>query len=345
MAGQIYGFNQVFDSNGDPLPGAKLITRVPGTTTPKATYNAPDLLSPLTNPVIADSAGRFPQMWASTGDNFDLVLTDEDDVTIESYGDVTALGTEDQEIEIDFGSNGRFAVTGADGVPNIEFGDIAGDNVGGSGRIGGWDQTQGDDLEIDFETTTFTGEVVISGTINGPGSIGLSVPMVIGRGSVSAVSTLDIQIPTTYQSYVLEIRNSIGSVTTAQNLNYYMSFDGGSTFKNTAADYQYSTNIATSGGVSGVQATSSDRGWVNIGVGGASGLGGTDTVMQIWTGVSQETRSLSRFVGYTAGSAGNSATGMVSTTTNNKGFGRLTTIRIFPSTGTVSFSWVLTGIP
>lgn len=344
MAGQIYGFNQVFDSNGDPLPGAKLITRVPGTTTPKATYNAPDLLNPLTNPVIADSAGRFPQMWANTGENFDLVLTDENDVTIEAFESVTALGTEDQEINIDFGSNGRFAVRGADGVPNIEFGDVTGDNVGGSGRIGGWDGTQGDNLEVDFATTTFTGALNVAGPISTPSPSGLAVPMVVGRGTVSAVSTIDIPIPATYSSYMLEIRNMVGSVTTAQQLNGTLSFDGGGTYKSAADDYQVAL-FYNGGSTTSQAATNSASVGVTRGSGGASGLGGTDVRVQIWTGSTRETRMLSDMCGFTAGNNLLSVMGQVASTTNNKGYGRATNLRIVPSTGTVSFSWVLTGIP
>lgn len=58
------------DGNGNPIAGAQLLFYRAGTTTPQAVYDAPDLLTPLTQPVVADSAGEFVDIW------FDATLDD-----------------------------------------------------------------------------------------------------------------------------------------------------------------------------------------------------------------------------------------------------------------------------
>jgi hypothetical protein len=59
MARLILPYEQVFDLNGDPLPGAKLYFYESLTVTPKDTYSDEALTTPNTNPVIADSQGQF----------------------------------------------------------------------------------------------------------------------------------------------------------------------------------------------------------------------------------------------------------------------------------------------
>lgn len=52
-------FQTVLDQNGDPISGACVWTYVAGSSTPVATYADSSLGSSNTNPIIADSAGRF----------------------------------------------------------------------------------------------------------------------------------------------------------------------------------------------------------------------------------------------------------------------------------------------
>lgn len=59
---------QVFDANGAPLPGALLYTYDAGTSTPKASYSDGGLTILNANPIVADSAGRFGNVFATTGD-------------------------------------------------------------------------------------------------------------------------------------------------------------------------------------------------------------------------------------------------------------------------------------
>jgi hypothetical protein len=63
------------------LAGAKLYTYATGTSTPKAVYADAALTVALSNPVIADSAGRFPAMFLGAGD-YKTELRDAAEVVI-----------------------------------------------------------------------------------------------------------------------------------------------------------------------------------------------------------------------------------------------------------------------
>mgnify|MGYP001435631662 CR=1 FL=1 len=78
---------QAFDSNGDPLAGAKLYFYDTGTTTPRAVYSDDGLSVAISQPVVADSAGRFAQIFVQTGTyrvklftSADVLVYDEDDI-------------------------------------------------------------------------------------------------------------------------------------------------------------------------------------------------------------------------------------------------------------------------
>ena len=70
-----------FDANGDPLSGGKLWFYQTGTTTPLNTFSEETLTTANTNPVEADSAGRFGDIYLGTG-TYKVVLTDDADVAI-----------------------------------------------------------------------------------------------------------------------------------------------------------------------------------------------------------------------------------------------------------------------
>lgn len=82
------------DSNGDPLPGAKLFSFEAGTSTPKALFTDFDGLTPLSNPAIADSAGRL-EFWLATDVRYKLRLDTALDVTVwevDNVGEGLAVG-------------------------------------------------------------------------------------------------------------------------------------------------------------------------------------------------------------------------------------------------------------
>ncbi len=69
------------DSNGDPISGAKLNSYESGTTARLDTYSDTALSSANANPLVADSAGRFGDIFLQASD-YKVVLTDADDVVI-----------------------------------------------------------------------------------------------------------------------------------------------------------------------------------------------------------------------------------------------------------------------
>lgn len=336
MAGQLYGFIQVFDANGEPLPGALLYTYEPNTTTPKATYTSGTLTTPLPNPVVADSAGRFPQMFADEGDIYDLELHTAADVFVEGYEDYTALGTTTGGIDIDFGLDGRFRVDGSGGQPNIEFGDPVGDAVGGDGRIGGWGGTQGDDLEIDFANVEFTGSVTAGGVLN-------PFPRLLTSGTATAAATTDIVLNQSFENWELRLTNLTSS--TAAIVQLRVSFDGGATYKSTAGDYAYQGIGQSNAAAVNTAVATADHMRLSQGAVASTATGGAMFTVRINSRAAQETFAISNFASVIAGTVAESNSGQMSSSTNNKNFGKATNIRILGATGTLTFQYALTGIP
>lgn len=73
---------QFLDDNGVPLDGGLLYFYDTGTTTPKATYSDSALTIANANPVVLDSAGRVPNIFASVDDEYRVVLKTSANVTV-----------------------------------------------------------------------------------------------------------------------------------------------------------------------------------------------------------------------------------------------------------------------
>lgn len=73
--------HQALTSVGVAIPGAKLNFYETGTSTPLDTYSDDGLTTANANPVVADSAGRFGDMFLKAQD-YKVVYTTADDVTI-----------------------------------------------------------------------------------------------------------------------------------------------------------------------------------------------------------------------------------------------------------------------
>jgi len=80
----------IVNANGAPISGAKAYFYVTGTTTPTNVYADNGLTTPLTNPVIADSAGRFVPIFLDPAVTYRLVVKDASDAAI-ANGDVDPL--------------------------------------------------------------------------------------------------------------------------------------------------------------------------------------------------------------------------------------------------------------
>lgn len=79
---------QAIDQNGDAIPGSKLNFFASGTTTPKTVYSDAQLNVALTQPVVADAAGRFPSIFLD-GTNHRVQFLDDNDVQIDVYDPVS----------------------------------------------------------------------------------------------------------------------------------------------------------------------------------------------------------------------------------------------------------------
>lgn len=66
------------DSNNATLSGAKLYFYATGTTTPQVVYEGSNLVTPLANPVVADSGGKFPAMYLDPAKTYRAILKSSD---------------------------------------------------------------------------------------------------------------------------------------------------------------------------------------------------------------------------------------------------------------------------
>jgi hypothetical protein len=83
---------QFFNNEGLPLNGGKLFTYQAGSTTPFATYTDVNGLIANTNPIILGTDGRPPStIWLTDGFFYKFVLTDANDVTIQTYDNLYGI--------------------------------------------------------------------------------------------------------------------------------------------------------------------------------------------------------------------------------------------------------------
>ena len=114
---------QLLDNNGDPLSGGKLNFYSTGTSTPKDTFSDDALTTANANPVVADSAGRFADIFLESG-TYKVVLTDSLDVVIWTADPVTgSLGSSGAVDTITTG----YTVTLADATKVLAVDATAGD--------------------------------------------------------------------------------------------------------------------------------------------------------------------------------------------------------------------------
>lgn len=76
---------RALDSNGDPVAGALAYFYLTGTTTPVIVYSDATNETPLPNPMTADAAGLFPQVFPSPGQQIKVVVTDPDDAVLPGF--------------------------------------------------------------------------------------------------------------------------------------------------------------------------------------------------------------------------------------------------------------------
>ena len=221
------------DANDEPLNGATLTVYNANTTTLTSVFSNTGLTTPLVNPVVADSAGRFPQIFVAEGTAVDLLLKTSAGVLVTSYDDVIVLGADDGDLTRTLADSTRFKVRGSGGVVYIETGDASPDNTGGTAVLGGWAGTQGDSLDINYAAVDIGGIVTEAGK-------SLQGVVQTAATTFTAAATVDIALPNTptgTRAWMVEVFDL--SISTDANVLGRLSYDNGATYKAGATDYAH----------------------------------------------------------------------------------------------------------
>lgn len=227
------------DSSGNPISGATLTVYTAGTTTPAAIYRDALLTVPMSNPTTgsdkADSAGRFPQIFAQPNTLFDILEKDAGGSTIAAYLSVSSLGTVTGSLVLDF-TTSRGQIRGTGGVTYFEFGDASGDDVGGTGVIGGWNGTQADLITVNAAIFNITGRIK-ENSFKIPGVVRQEAVAFTGVGFVVIPLTND---PVGVRLFDVDVLDLIFSTTATLTVTF--SFDDGSTYA--AAGYRWAISVS-----------------------------------------------------------------------------------------------------
>lgn len=110
---------QVATVNGIAQSGAKLYFYTTGTTTPSPIYSDSGLSVPLTNPVTANGAGRFPDIYLNSAVTYRLIVKDSAGATLEDV-DPYIPGTIDVVGYVADGDKGDVAVSASGTTWTVE---------------------------------------------------------------------------------------------------------------------------------------------------------------------------------------------------------------------------------
>jgi hypothetical protein len=150
---------QFFDNNGNPLTGGKIYTYAAGTTTNQTTYTSSSGLTPHSNPIILDSAGRVPsgEIWLTDGLTYKFVIKNANDITIGTYDNIVGINsnfvnfTSQQEIQVAIAGQTVFNLTTMQYQPNSNNLMVFVDGVNQYGPGSSYAY-----VETDADTVTFT---------------------------------------------------------------------------------------------------------------------------------------------------------------------------------------------
>lgn len=119
----IPNYMPALDLNGDPVAGAKIYFFLNETTTLQSVYADDTLTVALTNPVVADSAGAFPSIFADLTAAYTVAIRDASDVPIGGLRDVDNVqAAESQNLKVNLtGDNIADPVTFKDNAEIIGF--------------------------------------------------------------------------------------------------------------------------------------------------------------------------------------------------------------------------------
>lgn len=92
-------YQVTLDINGSPISGAKIYTYVAGTATLVATYTNVGLTVANTNPIIADTSGRWVA-FLSPGSSYKFIIKDASDVVLRTQDNISATPASSQALDI-----------------------------------------------------------------------------------------------------------------------------------------------------------------------------------------------------------------------------------------------------
>jgi hypothetical protein len=370
----LYFPDRALDDSGDPMPFALLYTRDNAAhSTPKPTYTAAALTVPNTNPLVADDAGYFPQMYAEEAEEFYLILTasgGDPSAPYRAYGDVTALGGSGTGTFERAFPDSRWAVdsgdTGGGGLGTvIGYGSASPTDTGGYVLEQGWAGTQGTKKVVDFATVEVTGALNIDGAVVGGGAITAAgalistsgdvtlegvlnaVPRCTSRGTATNAATTDLSLDSGYEAWEIHIRNYQVLGVSGGTPSMRLSFDG-STFKSASGDYSYGS-LGVSGTTVAAAAWAATATYIPVGNAnsGPSGTGGGgETIIRITSSASHETHYRVDYHHYSVATSADRSSGWVTGSTPVKSYGKAAKVRIFDiAGGNLTFDYVVIGLP
>lgn len=147
---------QFFDNNGVILSGGKIYTYAAGTTTPQASYTSAAGVTPHSNPIILDSAGRVPggEIWLTDGLIYKFKIDTANDILIGTYDNITGVNSNFVNYTV---QEEVITATAGQTVFNLSTINYAPGTNSLSVYIDGVNQYVGDSyLETDSNTVTFT---------------------------------------------------------------------------------------------------------------------------------------------------------------------------------------------
>lgn len=161
-----------WDSNGDPLPGAKLFTYVAGSSTKATTWTNVGMTSANTNPIILDSAGRAT-IFLSPGSSYKFVLAPSTDTD----PPVSPIWTRDNILGVSIGASDH-DISGTAGEDLAALDVVYMSNGGGAKTAGRWYKAQATvgyategayaiGMAVGIITSGSSGTIRISGRLSG----------------------------------------------------------------------------------------------------------------------------------------------------------------------------------
>jgi hypothetical protein len=226
----------VTDASDTPISGGKVRIYNTGTTTLTSVFSDAALSVPLTNPVVANSSGFTPVIFAAEATSVDVTYLTAADATVtgRTYTAIPFLGSDTGTFTRTLPGGTRFKITDGGGIVLMQVGDASPDNVGGQLTIEGWAGTQGDTLTLDFATTNTTGVI----TENSKKLLGIVNTSATTFTAVSSVDIALTQNPSGVLAHDVDVFALKASSSSTQ-LSVQFSYDGGATYKAGASDYSY----------------------------------------------------------------------------------------------------------